>query len=98
MYDRMLDAALTELVPAAGDDPQGLLASLLDLAERMLAELEADHPQADAGWTYQLVQVQIPAMREAAGITLDPPLRSELHPFAERELELRERYGIPTLT
>lgn len=96
VYDRMLHAAMTGLVPEEeGAESSGLYASLLDLAGRMLAELAAGHSEADAAWCYQVLQVQVPAMRTAAGYTLAPPLASELEPLAELELTLRERYGIP---
>jgi hypothetical protein len=95
LHDKLIDAALATIVPADGLDPGGLYASLLDLAGRMLGEVESGHQHADAGWAWQVLQVQVPALRAAAGIVLDPPRRSELHPLAEREREIRERYGIP---
>jgi hypothetical protein len=49
----------------------------------------------DAAWTYQVIQVQVPAIRTIAGILLDPPVVSELEPRAEYERSIRARYGVP---
>jgi hypothetical protein len=96
LHDKIINAALLEVVPASGADPSGLYASLLDLAERMLADLDGERPGADAGWTWQVLQVQIPALRAAAGISLEaPPVTSEGSPLAEFERAIRARYGIP---
>jgi hypothetical protein len=83
--------------PEAGAIPgnPGLYASLLDLADRLLAEVAGGVTEADPAWTFQVLQVQVPAVRKAAGIALDPPMCSELESLAEYELGIRARYGVP---
>jgi hypothetical protein len=97
VHARLLDAAVTQLVPADPLDWSGLHASLCDLADRLLSEVASGAPEADPAWAYQVIQVQVPAARRMAGLTLDPPLRSELEPGAEYERSIRERYGVPDL-
>lgn len=93
LYDRMLEAALTGLVP--GEGSEWIYSSLLELAERQLEDLAAGRNEDVMAWCWHVLQVQIPAVRQEAGIVLNPPLESEREPYAVREVELRERYGVP---
>jgi hypothetical protein len=95
VHARLLDAAVTQLVPADPLDWSGIYASLCDLADRLLAEVASGVPEADPAWAYSVIQCQVPAVRRMAGITLDPPIPSELEPGAEYELAVRARYGVP---
>jgi hypothetical protein len=97
VHARISEAAVTQLIPADPLDWSGLYASLCNLADRLLAEVASGVPEADAAWAYQVLQVQVPAVRRMAGLILDPPIPSELEPGAEYERSIRARYGVADL-
>lgn len=73
--------------PAA--QAQNLYSTVLEAGRRLLEDVEDGQTDAEA-WTWLVMQEQVPALREAAGLELDSP-----DPLAEREREIRERFGLP---
>lgn len=65
---------------------EGLYATAVDLAGRLLQEVEDGG--GDAAWAYRVLEEQLPTLRQWAGLDGASPL-------VERERELREQYGLP---
>lgn len=65
---------------------EGLYATAVDLAGRLLQEVEDGG--GDAAWAYRVLEEQVPTLRQWAGLDGASPL-------VEQERELRQRFGLP---
>ncbi len=76
---------------SGGLDLWSLYSSVLELGERLLADVAAGDRSA-AAWAYAVMQEQIPSLRRLAE-NLAGPIPE---PFLDREAEVRAKYAIPT--